>query len=67
MKTFFFFFLENTFILGEETKTSLPQAIFTTAHTAFHSAHTKQALRGNVAPNIANRIIGSYDTKQNTK
>ena len=45
MKTFF---LENTCILEEKTKTFLPQVIFITAHTAFHSAHTNQALRGNV-------------------
>ena len=35
-------------ILGEKTKTFLPRVRFTTAHTAFHSAHTKQALRGNI-------------------
>ena len=59
VKTFFFFFLENICILGEKTKTYLPQVIFTTAHTAFHSAHTKQALRGNVGHGSANAFY--YD------
>ena len=47
MKTFSFF-LENTFISGQKTKAFLARVIFTIAHTAFHSAHSKQALRGNV-------------------
>ena len=59
MKTFFFF-LENTFILGEKTKTSLPRIIFTTAHTVFHSAHTKQALRGNVGHEILIEKLEKY-------
>ena len=56
------FFLENTLISGEKTKTSLPRVIFTTAHTAFHSAHTKQALRGNIA-NEAKQAAKTWLTK----